>query len=389
MARTKNKLPAGIVLTDSGRYKATISFGSGNTRKRKSKTFDTFTDADMWLKIQHVEKNEGATYFADDYLVTHVFVQWVRKYVEGKVEPATLRTYQNTLQMLKHKWGNVKIKDVTRTKLQTLFNDLLDDGLTKNTVQKYRTHLNKLFKDLVLERVFRDNPMQGISIRGAKRGKKPEEKVLNLQQYKVLINHLKNKDVTNMSAYEMIILVLLNTGLRVSEAIDLKLDDIDEINSTLRVDSSYDRYTKESKKPKTENSYRTVQVPRYIIGKIQEWSINQSRTMFSENWRNPEKRLFLTNKGTVPSLNMVNYWMHKLEEEILGIPKSEQTSTHSIRHTVASFLLSTEGGHQSLQFVAAYLGDTQTTVQETYSHLLDEERIKKSEQVANLMESIG
>lgn len=388
MARTKNKLPAGIVLTDSGRYKATISFGSGNTRKRKSKTFDTFTDADMWLKIQHVEKNEGATYFADDYLVTHVFVQWVRKYVEGKVEPATLRTYQNTLQMLKHKWGNMKIKDVTRTKLQTLFNDLLDDGLTKNTVQKYRTHLNKLFKDLVLERVYRDNPMQGIDVRGAKRGKKPEEKVLNIEQYKTLINYLKNQPVEKMTAYEMIILVLLNTGLRVSEAIDLKQDDLDEMNSTLRVDSSYDRYVKDSKKPKTDNSYRTIQVPRSLINKIKAWGVNQQRAMFADNWRNTEQRLFLTNKGDVPSLNMVNYWVHKLEACVLDLPKNEQTSTHSIRHTVASFLLSTEGGHQSLQFVAAYLGDTQTTVQETYSHLLDEERTKKSAQVASLMENI-
>src|SRR5699024_12578483 len=68
-----------------------------------------------------------------------------------------------------------------------------------------------------------------------------------------------------MTPDTMVILVILCTGMRVSEAIDLRQDDLDEIKLTLRVDSSYSRTVHDSKAPKTKNSYRTIPIPKFLL----------------------------------------------------------------------------------------------------------------------------
>lgn len=380
--------PKGIDLMPSGKFKATASIGSGKQRKRKSKSFTTITEAKKWMNEMNADMHQGITYFGDNMLMPDMYDQWLSKYIRGKVEAATELSYDNTGKMLRRNANTWTIKSLTRTRFQMLFNELIESGLKKPTVSKFKIHINKFCRDLVREGVVRHNPMDGVDIRGAKSGKNEENKFLTIREYTQLISYLRNKPIQEINVYQMMILVLATTGMRVGEVIDLRVNDVDDINKTLRVDSSYSRVIHDSKSPKTTRSNRKVPVPDFVIKRLHEWRFQQQAILMNEGHKVFEGRLFITKRGGVPDSSMVNYWVKKLERTILEMTEDKLTSTHSLRHTYASYLLSSEGGNQTVQFVASVLGDTQTMVQEVYAHLMEEERIVKSSMIRNTLNAM-
>ena len=101
-----------------------------------------------------------------------------------------------------------------------------------------------------------------------------------------------------MNVYGMVILTILCTGMRVSEAVDLRLDDIDREQATLRVDSSYSRVIHGSKAPKTANSYRTVPVPAFLINRLNQWRFRQNEVLMNKGKEaSPGKEQLLLQKG--------------------------------------------------------------------------------------------
>lgn len=382
------KLPKGIDLMPSGKYKATASIGSGNTRKRKSKSFTTVSDAKVWLLEMNADMHSGTTYVGDDAKITDAYNEWVATFVTSKVSPATEKGYYFTGNILAKYCEGWLVKTLDRRHCQKLFNQLIADNYTKNTIKKIKVHVGKYCRSLVTEGVIKRNPMQEIDIRGARLGKDANQKFISISQYKQLLQALKQRPISQMTPYTMVILVILCTGMRVSEAIDLRQDDLDEIKLTLRVDSSYSRTVHDSKTPKTKNSYRTIPIPKFLLQRLREWRFEQNRLLMLNGHRNHEQHLFITKFGNVPDASSVNYYVQKLEHAICQIPVGQTTSTHSLRHTYASYLLSREGGNQSLQYVANVLGDTQAMVQEVYAHLMPEEKASQANVVRDALEVI-
>src|SRR5699024_12729803 len=106
--------------------------------------------------------------------------------------------------------------------------------------------------------------------------------------------------------YTMVILVILCTGMRVSEAIDLRQDDLDEIKLTLRVDSSYSRTVHDSKVPKTKNSYRTIPIPKFLLQRLREWRFEQNRLLMLNCHRINEQNLFINKFSYVHVVSIIN-----------------------------------------------------------------------------------
>lgn len=65
-----------------------------------------------------------------------------------------------------------------------------------------------------------------------------------------------------------------------------------------------------------------------------------------------------------------------------------QTRKISSEYHHKSYLLSCEGGNQSLQYVANVLGDTQAMVEEVYAHLMPEEKASQASVVRDALEVI-
>ena len=73
----------------NGRYKATISVGSGESRRRRSKTFDTLTDAQNWESKMKLIKGSSRIFQTDHILVHVAFDAYIEKYKFQSVEAAT------------------------------------------------------------------------------------------------------------------------------------------------------------------------------------------------------------------------------------------------------------------------------------------------------------
>ena len=160
------KLPKGIDLMPSGKYKATASIGSGSTRKRKSKSFTTVSEAKNWMLEMNADMHSGTTYVGDDVKFTDAYNEWVATFVANKISPATEKGYYFTGKILAKYCEGWLVKTLDRRHCQKLFNQLIADIYTKNTIKKIKVHVGKYCRSLVTEGVIKRNPMQEIDIRG-------------------------------------------------------------------------------------------------------------------------------------------------------------------------------------------------------------------------------
>lgn len=138
------------------------------------------------------------------------------------------------------KIGRMKVKDIRKTTILGLYNDLTrsnDVGKTMaiNTLEIVHNVLSQILQVAVDDDYIRKNPTDGTlrEIKQANSYERPKRKALTLEQQKRFIAFLK----TNPRYYSWSILfaVLLGTGCRIAEFIGLRWCDIDWENNTISI----------------------------------------------------------------------------------------------------------------------------------------------------------
>lgn len=176
----------------------------------------------------------------------------------------------------------------------------------------------------------------------------PLPEVLSVKEVNQFLNAIKKP------RYQAIAMVLYGTGLRVSEALALKVSDIDGARGVLRV-----RHGKGNKAREVMLSPELYQWLR------QYWARHQP----------PEPYLFASKSGKLPQANTVREAFAKAAQAAL---LKKHVTPHVLRHSFATHLLE-QGtdvhvlaallGHASLQSTARYARVTRQIVRQTPSPL--------------------
>ncbi|HGQ6591133.1 TPA: tyrosine-type recombinase/integrase [Campylobacter coli] len=193
-------------------------------------------------------------------------------------------------------------------------------------------------------------------ITGSKGAKLPE--FMNEDELKKFLEAIENSDFKNNTIRnKLIIKIIIFTGIRVSEAINIKLKDISEENELyiIRIRAK-------------GNKYRVVMIKKELI----EHLLKDVRV----NYLSEDGLLFVNRNGKA----LTQAYVSRIVEQILfraGIRK-QKNGAHMLRHTFATLLYKKQ---KDLVLVQEALGHASLNTSRIYTHF-DNDKLKLAAQVA-------
>lgn len=271
------------------------------------------------------------------------YLRFERKYSEN-----TISSYKRDLNKM-----NIYIKkEFTKLNKKDIQNYIQKLSKEENTssVSRCISTLKSFYKFLEINKYTNSNPLTTIT---NPKTQKKLPKVLSEEEIDKLldINLNTNFDYRNKAMLEL----MYSSGLRVSELVNLKVNDIDLVNSSVRI---FGKGSKERIIPL--NDYATIALKNYIL---------YYRTSLFKHGEN--NYLFLNNHGNKMTRQGFFKILSKTAKE-----KNIKTefSPHTLRHSFATHLLKHGADLRSIQEL---LGHSDISTTQIYTHIT-EERLQKN-----------
>lgn len=278
--------------------------------------------------------------------------QFIKEFIsilryEKNLSDNTTESYQRDLykfiEFLKEK--SIKDFDQVDSKIISQFFDLQrKNGLTSSTSARYMTSIKRFFSYLEDNNYIRKNPT--IILSKVKISRKLPE-VLSFFEVDQILKMPNVEDVAGLRD-KAILELLYSSGLRVSELINLKINDLFFNDEIVRV---LGKGSKERIVPMGSSAIEWIK--KYLI---------HSRPLL-ENKMKSQNYLFLNKRGTKLSRMAIWQIVDKYSKEA-GIEK--EIHPHIFRHSFATHLL--EGG-ADLRAVQEMLGHADISTTQIYTHV--------------------
>ena len=222
--------------------------------------------------------------------------------------------------------------------------DLYLNEIDAKSIQRHISSLKGFFSFLIKNNIVINSPMSNIV---SPKATKKLPNVLSPEEIEILVSFSpkSTQDFRDIAIIELI----YSSGLRVSEATNVKLDDFEDNRNFLRV------LGKGSK-------IRLVPVGHYANDAISAW-LEKRNLIHSES-----KYLFLNLRGKKISTRSVQERIRKISV-IQGLPP---VNPHMLRHSFATHLLESSGDLRSIQELLGHssLSTTQIYTKLDYQHLM-------------------
>ena len=285
------------------------------------------------------EKNSFFKYEIANYL------EYLDK-IRGLSKNTTL-SYKRDLEkfgsfLLKEKISSYK--EINSDTCSRWIGDLYLNEIDAKSIQRHISSLKGFFSFLIKNNIVINSPMSNIV---SPKATKKLPNVLSPEEIEILVSFSPKsaQDFRDIAIIELI----YSSGLRVSEATNVKLDDFEDNRNFLRV---------LGKGSKT----RLVPVGQYANDAISAW-LEKRNSIRSES-----KYLFLNLRGKKISTRSVQERIRKISV-IQGLPP---VNPHMLRHSCATHLLESSGDLRSIQELLGHssLSTTQIYTKLDYQHLM-------------------
>ncbi len=276
------------------------------------------------------------------------FLHWLQ--VERGFSGHTLESYSRELVRFKSfleekSWDKVLAEDIRRYLIS-----LSELGLSPRSVFHNLAVIRSFYRFLLMEKMVEHNPSELVDF---PKLAKTLPDVLSVEEVEKLINACDDK--TTLGIRDRAILELLyGCGLRVSELVELKLD---QLNLSAQYLIAYGKGKKERVVPIGDMAKKALE--RYL---------KQSRPFLDKSGTSPY--VFVGRSGK----KLTRQWVFKLVKKMaLKAGIRTDISPHTLRHSFATHLL--EGG-ADLRVVQVLLGHSDISATQIYTHL-DKSRLWK------------
>lgn len=297
-----------------------------------------------------------------------------KEYLELKKDTLSLKTYityEQRIEIINNKLGNIKLKDINVRVLEKFYsylkNDFISDRTKKHisntTIQSYYCIINNILEQAIKWDYLRNNPNS--KIEKPKRDRK-EISVYSKEEIIKLLECLKNECLK----YQAIIYMALDLGCREGELIGLTWNDIDFKTRLVTINKSVQDINGISveKETKSLNSDRKVFITETTLNILKQYQKEQKKRqlMLGTKWGN-SKRMFTTDFGN----DMHHDTPYQILKRIIKKYGLKDIPFHALRHTNASLkiregiqpqIISKSLGHSSIDITHKY-----------YSHFFEEE----------------
>ena len=370
-----------------GRWEARYTVGRDpGTGKQIQRSVYGATQQEVRKKLAQVTTAlDCGDYFQPSKMTLARWVElWLQEYTSDK-KYLTVKHY--TAQCKTHivpSLGAVKLAELTAPQIQAFYNGLLRDGMAPKSVRNIHGILTKCLSTAVSVEYIRDNPASRVTL---PRVEKKEIHPLTDEQVKDFLR------VSAGDEYEILLKVILFTGLRESEAIGLTWDCVDFKAGTVKVCKQL------QKRPLSDGGFtfaplkndktRTLRPAPFVLELLERRKREQAEQRLKAGelwvgWQTTDQQksalVFTTATGSNLSPQTVYNHYKKLASQI-GAPDSR---VHDLRHTFA--VLSLQNG-DDVKTVQGNLGHaTAAFTLDVYGHV--SERMKE-DSAARMQEYIS
>ncbi len=290
----------------------------------------------------------GRTFIASDVSLGNASEAFRLRCQAQGLSAGTLVWYRDILKpwmAFLDRHGVTLAKEVTPNLIRLSFEDMSERGVSRNTIARTYGGLRCFFGFLSRERMVPQNPFQLVE---KPRMEKKLVKPLSMDQARLLLAAIKTKRWTDQNLRTIMVLVL-DTGLRVSEVTSLRRDQVDFHGGVLRV---------------MGKGAKEREVPFGVTAKQALWSYIARRGEIPG-----QDLLFVNRYGG----KLCRYWVEKAMRNLgraVGI-EGVRVSPHTLRHTFATQYIENGGdafslqkflGHSTLDMVRVYVGLADTDV---------------------------
>lgn len=244
---------------------------------------------------------------------------------------------------------------------------------TRSGKQRKRASLRSLFRYLVTAQVLEKDPMQAYedaSLKTRSKQKVPVfltmEEVTRLLQAVQTYHHRKNSNSWIKTRDLSILLLLLNTGMRVSELVNLDVNSLQKAGDSLRI-VIMGKGGKE----------RMLKLNAVVVSSLEQYLQQRPSTQ--------DPALFLNKNASRLSRKGVSELITKYVREANLPPKAANISPHKLRHTLATMLLS---NGENLRVVQEILGHSSIQTTQIYTHVINTEKDEALDKLASIQANI-
>lgn len=288
--------------------------------------------------------NSGAMTYGQ-YLRT-----WLETYVDTQTQPSTAEMYRRHAEKrIIPAIGDIRLSQLSSLHIKQFYASIQKDGarldgakggLSPSTLHKVHVTVHQSLEHAVQDKLIPYNPAAGIKLPQVRRPKKRLWSWDELQQFMAVVREHPQR---------ALIITLAYTGMRISEALALRWDDIDFQGMRIRVDESLHRAGPNAQfTPGKNHKTRTIPMDEELARVLREHGLAQhmTRQHMGSDW-NPWQLVFPNERGN--PIHRQNFyrrvWVPLIEEtnrraKAAGLPEVRYINVHGLRHTFATFLLS-------------------------------------------------
>ena len=279
---------------------------------------------------EDLEVGKVKSYFVND------LIQEVLKDKEKHLKHKSMLAYRSSASnhILPY-FANKMVSEIKPITIKSFQDNMIDQGLKKQSIQFARILLKEAFEIAVLSEQIQNNPVSAVSMPRISLSKE-KQKPFTMDEIDLILSNAKG-ELRNFLGISFF------TGMRSGEVLGLKWEDIDMQQDTISINKTIAQGTINI--PKTKSSARDIE----MLDNVKEFFKNQ---MLETGLKN--SYIFLNQKGSFYGTNTLFYRQYQKLLLDLGL---EKRALHNTRHTFASMMLnnkidplwvSSTLGHESL-----------------------------------------
>jgi integrase len=319
----------------------------GPDGKEHARHFPTRALAKRWEAEQLAARERGQWVDGSNRLTV---AEYARQWADSRPHKAI--TAQRTHNMIelhiaKQPIGSRRLNAVRPSEVQAWVTDR-SHVLAPSTVRLLLGHLSAIYTAAVLDRLVATSPVQRIKLPDA-----TQERIvpLTVQQVEALADDVEPR-------CRAMIVTQAGLGLRVGELLGLRVQDVNFLGRTVRIEYQRDRLTQDLIAPKTPRSRRTIPLPQIVADALAAHLVTYPPAA--------DGGIFTMEDGLPYKHNHFHRDIIKPAAQRAGLPAG--TTSHDLRHHFCSLLLA---AGESVVAVAEYLGHKDATlVLRTYGHVV-------------------
>ncbi|MBB2147147.1 tyrosine-type recombinase/integrase [Pedobacter sp. LMG 31464] len=265
---------------------------------------------------------------------------------EKRYSPHTIQSYKTDLIQFKDFLQanfELEVTVVQTQHVRSFIVDLLDHKISENAIGRKISTLRSFYKHLLREKEVKVNPMLLI-----KAPKVPKRLPVFIEEVKMdsLLDNAENfEDGFSGQRDKMVLELLFGTGVRLAELLQVKENDIDFYEGTIKVLGK-------------RNKERIIPLHGELIKQLKAYLALKS----IENFNNKSTTLIVTNTGASAYPKLIYRIVNRY---LTLISTQDKKSPHVLRHSFASSLLNRGA---DLNAIKELLGHASLAATQVYTH---------------------